>query len=130
MTGPACVSVLGVRLPADELADMLQQRAHQLLLSDRRRRRGDGPAVRVEPLVEAARRLRLHANAQLEPVTLPAEFVTCEVFAGQCGVTPSTVRRQAIGGRIEGAVKIAGRWMIPADAPGPTDRRRRANRPG
>ncbi|MFQ7211107.1 MAG: DNA-binding protein, partial [Coprococcus sp.] len=41
------------------------------------------------------------------------------------GVTPRRVNYYCAGGRIPGAVKMAGVWLIPKNAEKPTDRRRK-----
>ena len=41
------------------------------------------------------------------------------------GVTPRRVNYYCAGGRIPGAVKMAGVWLLPKTAEKPTDRRRK-----
>ena len=47
--------------------------------------------------------------------------MTLKEAAGQWGVTPRRVNYYCAGGRIHGAVKMAGVWLIPKTAEKPID---------
>lgn len=51
------------------------------------------------------------------------DYMTLKEAAGQWGVTPRRVNYYCAGGRISGAVKMAGVWLIPKEAERPVDRR-------
>ena len=44
------------------------------------------------------------------------DYMTLKEAAGQWGVTPRRVNYYCAGGRIHGAVKMAGVWLIPKTA--------------
>lgn len=122
--------VLGVALPADELARVLQDHASQQVAQERGRRRGDGRAFRAGPWVEVARRLRdpgyLSDCAQMPHDSLAqGPLLSCTEYAHRRGVGRGTVRRWAAAGRLTGATKVGAGWLIPADTPPPQDRRSR-----
>ena len=52
------------------------------------------------------------------------DYMTLKEAAEKWGVTPRRVNYYCAGGRIPGAVKMAGVWLIPKNAEKPTDRRR------
>ena len=56
------------------------------------------------------------------------EYVSVKEAAEQWGLTPRMVAHHCAGGRIAGAQKIAGVWLIPRDAARPEDGRRRNGR--
>jgi predicted nucleotidyltransferase len=45
------------------------------------------------------------------------ELLASEAFARARGVSPQRVRQLLAAGRIPGALRVGGRWVIPADAP-------------
>ena len=51
------------------------------------------------------------------------DYMTLKEAAEKWGVTPRRVNYYCAGGRIPGAVKMAGVWLIPKNAEKPTDRR-------
>ena len=51
------------------------------------------------------------------------DYMTLKEAAGQWGVTPRRVNYYCAGGRIHGAVKMAGVWLIPKTAEKPIDGR-------
>ena len=51
------------------------------------------------------------------------DYMTLKEAAEKWGVTPRRVNYYCAGGRISGAVKMAGVWLIPKDAEKPADRR-------
>ena len=53
------------------------------------------------------------------------DYMTLKEAAEKWGVTPRRVNYYCAGGRIPGAVKMAGVWPIPKNAEKPTDRRRK-----
>lgn len=52
------------------------------------------------------------------------EYISVKEAAEQWGLTPRMVVYHCAGGRIEGAQKIAGVWLVPRNATRPEDRRR------
>lgn len=59
------------------------------------------------------------------------EYMTLKEASEKWGVTPRRVNYYCAGGRIPGAIKMAGVWLIPKDAEKPVDGRTkeaRANR--
>ncbi len=48
----------------------------------------------------------------------------CKRSGGQVGTYPRMVIYHCVNGRIEGAQKIAGVWLVPKDATRPEDRRK------
>ena len=53
------------------------------------------------------------------------DYMTLKEAAEKWGVTPRRVNYYCAGGRIPGAVKMAGVWLLPKTAEKPTDRRRK-----
>ena len=53
------------------------------------------------------------------------DYMTLKEAAEKLGVTPRRVNYYCAGGRIPGAVKMAGVWLLPKTAEKPTDRRRK-----
>ena len=53
------------------------------------------------------------------------DYMTLKEAAEKWGVTPRRVNYYCAGGRIPGAVKMAGVWLFPKTAEKPTDRRRK-----
>ena len=53
------------------------------------------------------------------------DYMTLKEAAEKWGVTPPRVNYYCAGGRILGAVKMAGVWLIPKTAEKPLDRRRK-----
>ena len=53
------------------------------------------------------------------------DYMTLKEAAEKWGVTPRSANYYCAGGRIPGAVNMAGVWLIPKDAEKPTDRRRK-----
>ena len=51
------------------------------------------------------------------------DYMTLKEAAEKWGVTPRRVNYYCAGGRIPGAVKMAGVWLIPKDAEKPVDMR-------
>ena len=51
------------------------------------------------------------------------DYMTLKETAEKCGVTPRRVNYYCAGGRIPGAVKMAGVWLIPKNAEKPIDGR-------
>ena len=51
------------------------------------------------------------------------DYMTLKEAAEKWGVTPRRVNYYCAAGRIPGAVKIAGVWLIPKEAERPVDRR-------
>lgn len=47
---------------------------------------------------------------------MSAPMISIDQFAADRGVATRTVRRWLDGGQLQGAVKVAGKWAIPADA--------------
>lgn len=56
------------------------------------------------------------------------DYMTLKEAAGQWGVTPRRVNYYCAGGRIPGAVKMAGVWLLPKDAVKPVDGRTKEGR--
>lgn len=54
--------------------------------------------------------------------------ITVKEASEKWGVTPRRVNYYCAGGRILGAVKMAGIWLIPKDAEKPLDKRCKANK--
>lgn len=54
---------------------------------------------------------------------------TSEEWAAVLGVSPRTVTRWCVAGRVPGAAHVDGRWRIPLDAEPPADRRASKPRP-
>ncbi|TCL60944.1 hypothetical protein EDD76_10141 [Kineothrix alysoides] len=52
------------------------------------------------------------------------EYISTKDTSGKWGLTPRMVVCHCISGRIEGAQKIAGVWLVPKDAQRPEDRRK------
>lgn len=117
------VLVAGIPLPLDELADALDQYATSRLQAERATRRG-GPAFRSLPWQAAAQQLRVSATAQQPvPGVRRPRMLTCAEYGTVVGRSPVTARRWAANGQLPGAVQLAGRWLIPATATPPDDRR-------
>jgi len=55
-----------------------------------------------------------------------SELLACAAYARACGVSPQRIRQLLAAGKIPGALRIGGRWAIPAGAP---IRRTSAGRP-
>ena len=53
------------------------------------------------------------------------DYMTLKEVAEKWGVTPRRVNYYCAAGRIPGAVKMAGVWLIPKTAEKPLDRRRK-----
>ncbi len=53
------------------------------------------------------------------------DYMTLKEAAEKWGVTPRRVNYYCAGGRIPGAVKMAGVWLFSKTAEKPTDRRRK-----
>ena len=53
------------------------------------------------------------------------DYMTLKEAAEKWGVTPRRVNYYCAAGRIPGAVKMAGVWLIPKNVEKPTDRRRK-----
>lgn len=51
------------------------------------------------------------------------DYMTLKDVAEKWGVTPCRVNYYCAGGRISGAVKMAGVWLIPKEEEKPVDRR-------
>lgn len=51
------------------------------------------------------------------------EYMTLKEASEKWGVTPRRVNYYCTGGRIPGAVKMAGVWLIPKEVEKPVDRR-------
>ena len=51
------------------------------------------------------------------------DYMTLKEAAEKCGVTPRRVNYYCAGGRIPGAVKMAGVWLLPKTAEKPLDGR-------
>ena len=51
------------------------------------------------------------------------EYMTLKEASEKWGVTPRRVNYYCTGGRIPGAVKMAGVWLIPKEIEKPVDRR-------
>ncbi len=56
------------------------------------------------------------------------DYMTLKEAAEKWGVTPRRVNYYCAGGRIPGAVKMAGVWLIPKDAEKPVDMRTKKGR--
>ena len=56
------------------------------------------------------------------------DYMTLKDAAEQWGVTPRRVNYYCAGGRIHGAVKMAGVWLIPKTAEKPIDGDRKSTR--
>lgn len=56
------------------------------------------------------------------------EYMTLKEASEKWGVTPRRVNYYCAGGRISGAVKMAGVWLIPQNAEKPLDKRCKANK--
>ena len=54
--------------------------------------------------------------------------MTLKDAAEKWGVTPRRVNYYCAGGRIHGAVKMAGVWLIPREAQKPLDKRYKGNK--
>ena len=57
------------------------------------------------------------------------EYMTLKEASEKWGVTPRRVNYYCAAGRIPGAVKMAGVWLIPKGATKPIDRRIKSNNP-
>lgn len=55
-------------------------------------------------------------------------YITVKEASEKWGVTPRRVNYYCAGGRILGAVKMAGVWLIPKNAEKPLDKRSKANK--
>ena len=53
------------------------------------------------------------------------DYMTVKEASEKWGVTPRRIVYYCTDGRISGAMKMAGVWLIPKDAGKPTDRRRK-----
>ena len=53
------------------------------------------------------------------------DYITVKEASEKWGVTPRRVNYYCAGGRISGAVKMAGVWLLPKTAEKPPDRRRK-----
>ena len=53
------------------------------------------------------------------------DYMTLKEASEKWGVTPRRVNYYCVGGRIPGAVKMSGVWLIPKRADKPIDRRRK-----
>lgn len=53
------------------------------------------------------------------------DYITVKEVSEKWGITPRRVNYYCAGGRILGAVKMAGVWLIPKTVEKPVDRRRR-----
>ena len=56
------------------------------------------------------------------------DYMTLKEAAEKWGVTPRRVNYYCAGGRILGAVKMAGVWLIPKETDKPVDRRYKESR--
>ena len=56
------------------------------------------------------------------------DYITVKEASEKWGVTPRRVNYYCAGGRIPGAVKMAGVWLIPKDAEKPVDARTKQGR--
>lgn len=56
------------------------------------------------------------------------DYITIKELSEKWGVTPRRVNYYCAGGRIPGAVKMAGVWLIPKDAEKPMDGRTKQGR--
>ena len=56
------------------------------------------------------------------------DYMTLKEASEKWGVTPRRVNYYCAGGRISGAVKMAGVWLIPKKAEKPLDKRCKANK--
>ncbi|MEY8439366.1 MULTISPECIES: transposase [Eubacteriales] len=56
------------------------------------------------------------------------DYITVKEASEKWSVTPRRVNYYCAGGRIFGAVKMAGVWLIPKDAEKPLDKRCKANK--
>ena len=56
------------------------------------------------------------------------DYMTLKEAAEKWGVTPRRVNYYCAGGRIPGAVKMAGVWLLPTDAVKPVDGRTKEGR--
>ena len=56
------------------------------------------------------------------------DYMTLKEASEKWGVTPRHVNYYCADGRISGAVKIAGVWLIPKNAKKPLDKRCKANK--
>lgn len=133
-TPTPAVAILGVVLPAADLADALLAHADRQLA---RHRQHGGKPFNAHPWVETARRAQTAAapptgtgqNAQLFAACgnelASTEHIALTDWAWACGVSVRTVRHWAQTGRLAGATQIGGRWLIPADTPTPPARRRK-----
>ena len=55
-------------------------------------------------------------------------YMTLKEASEKWGVTPRRVNYYCAGGRIPGAVKMAGVWLVPEDAEKPLDKRCKADK--
>lgn len=56
------------------------------------------------------------------------DYMTLKEASEKWGVTPRQINYLCAGGRIHGAVKMAGVWLIPKEAAKPADRRYKESR--
>ena len=56
------------------------------------------------------------------------DYITAKEASEKWGVTPRRVNYYCAGGRIPGAVKMAGVWLIPREAQKPLDKRYKGNK--
>lgn len=56
------------------------------------------------------------------------DYMTLKEASEKWGVTPRRVNYYCAGGRIPGAVKMAGVWLIPKNTEKPLDKRCKANK--
>ena len=56
------------------------------------------------------------------------DYMTLKEASEKWGVTPRRVNYYCAGGRIPGAVKMAGVWLIPIEAQKPLDKRYKGNK--
>ena len=56
------------------------------------------------------------------------DYMTLKEASEKWGVTPRQINYLCTGGRIPGAVKMAGVWLIPREAQKPLDKRYKGNK--
>lgn len=56
----------------------------------------------------------------------PAEYISSAEYAKRYGVSLDQIKQFCRNGRIMGAIKLSGRWIIPVNAPYPSSRPRKA----
>lgn len=104
-----------------ELAGMILEAVIARLRTERGRRgHREVLAWRSEPFTRFARALTRRESAPIQARSLPGiTYLSCAEYAATHNLHPSTVRKYAQRGRLDGAVKVGAQWVIPSGSPTP-----------